>query len=96
MAKSKRYGCVPVFYFDGVHLICQNIESLHLMAKGIGLKRNHFQDKAIPHYDVWGRPKKKLLTYGNVKIVSTKKLIKIAGGVSNGNENERTSTERIR
>ena len=69
---------IPIYYFDGVHLICENLESLHLMAKNIGLKRAHFQDKDIPHYDLWGKPAKRIMLFGNTKIVSPKKLVKLA------------------
>ncbi len=76
----KDYNPFPVWYFDGVHLIGEDIEHLHSMAEKIGLKRKYFQNKegGIPHYDVWGRPKKKLLSWENVKLVSSKKLIKLA------------------
>jgi len=69
---------IPIYYFDGVHLICENLDALHTIAKDIGLKRTHFQDKDIPHYDLWGRPAKRILEWDNTKVVSTKKLIKLA------------------
>ncbi len=69
-------SCVPIFYFDGTHLWCADLDSLHSIAIQIGLKRAHFQDGKHPHYDVWGRPKKKLLMFENTKVVSPKELIR--------------------
>ncbi|MBT8489699.1 MAG: DUF4031 domain-containing protein [Deltaproteobacteria bacterium] len=35
------------------HMFADDIGELHLFARGIGLKREYFQDKPIfPHYDV--------------------------------------------
>ena len=75
----KEYKPVSVLYFDGTHLICENIEELHWMAKMIGLKPKYFQNRegGIAHYDVWGKPKDKLLSWGNVKVVTSKKLIEL-------------------
>lgn len=39
--------------FDGVHLVCTNLEMLHAFAQNIGLKRSWFQDKGrYAHYDI--------------------------------------------
>jgi len=67
-----------IYYFDGTHLICEDLEALHKVAIRIGLKRAHFQDKDIPHYDLWGSPAKKILMYSNTKVVTPKKLVKLA------------------
>lgn len=82
---------IPTYYFDGVHLICEDLKALHKIARRIGLKRAYFQKdlkklpfpgkhEGIPHYDVWGRPGEKLLNHPDVKKVSPKELIKLAKG----------------
>lgn len=71
---------ITVFYFDGVHLISPRLDDLHFLAKEIGLRREYFQgqDKhIIPHYDVWGEPARKLLTFGSVVRVDQKELVRI-------------------
>ena len=69
----------PVFYFDGVHLISPRLDDLHFIAKEIGLNKKYFQDKGhtIPHYDVWGEPRSKLLQFGSVVIVDSKELVEV-------------------
>jgi hypothetical protein len=34
------------------HLIADDLEELHSFAQKLGLKREWFQDKRVPHYDV--------------------------------------------
>jgi len=47
--------CVPTKnwrYKYSCHLIADTIAELHVFAACLGLKRNWFQDKTIPHYDL--------------------------------------------
>lgn len=34
------------------HMIADDLEELHTMAQAIGMRREWFQDKKFPHYDV--------------------------------------------
>lgn len=34
------------------HLVADTLDELHEFAQGIGLRREWFQDKRLPHYDV--------------------------------------------
>jgi hypothetical protein len=36
----------------GGHMLTTDIDELHALAQSIGLKREWFQDKSFPHYDV--------------------------------------------
>ena len=53
------------------HMIADTEEELHEMAKKIGLKRNWFQKKSFPHYDLV--PSKRELAIGNGVIVCERK-----------------------
>ena len=45
-----------MIFTDGIHLITNNdIDELHAFAEKIGLKREWFQDKRNPHYDIMGK-----------------------------------------
>ena len=39
-------------YKEACHLIADTVKELHELAQGIGLKREWFQDKSLPHYDL--------------------------------------------
>ena len=42
-------------FTDGVHLVADSIDELHIFADKIGLKRSWFQNHPKhPHYDVFG------------------------------------------
>jgi hypothetical protein len=63
-------------YCDGIHLVADRIQEVHEFAKRIGLKKEWFQNKKYPHYDLTTkRMFNKALKYG-AKFVSTKELIK--------------------
>jgi hypothetical protein len=66
--------------FDGVHLVSDlSLDELHKFANSprIGLKREWFQDRRYPHYDVFGC---KVLTVQKVlppdQLVRTQEIIK--------------------
>jgi hypothetical protein len=52
----------------GGHLLTTDIEELHAMAQRIGLKREWFQDRSFPHYDVQRRKRLLALAQGAVPI----------------------------
>lgn len=70
---------MPLF-FDGIHLISDcDLGELHQFAKRVGLKREWFQDKRVPHYDVFGGIKDRVEKA--IGKCSTRALIKKAKGV---------------
>jgi hypothetical protein len=47
--------CVPNArwrYTESCHLVADSLEELHSFATRLGLKREWFQDKRLPHYDL--------------------------------------------
>ncbi|MBA7529770.1 hypothetical protein ES705_21969 [subsurface metagenome] len=61
-------------YTDGIHLVADNLEELHKFARRIGLRKEWFQDKKIPHYDIWGSKLKKAIESG-ARIVGWKEIV---------------------
>ena len=39
-------------FTDGTHLVSSNLKELHEFAEKIGLKKEWFQNKKYPHYDL--------------------------------------------
>jgi len=71
---------------DGTHLVSdKSVEELHDFAKRIKLKREWFQDKRVPHYDLFGNKVKRAEMAG-AKRVSAMELVRklIEGGIING------------
>lgn len=59
------------------HMISEDLNELHEMAKKIGISRRHFQDKkGKPHYDVCKSNKKKAIVLG-AKEVNDRVIIEI-------------------
>ena len=55
----------PLVLFDGLHLVCADLERLHEFAAACGLKREWFQDDGVhPHYDVFGRMRQTVMRRG--------------------------------
>ena len=50
------------------HMVADTLEELHAMAEKIGMKREWFQDKRWPHYDVSLTRKKLAIKYGAKEI----------------------------
>lgn len=62
--------------FDGTHLVGDNDIELHRIAKLIGLKCEWYQRKGdLSHYDVFGKPKERLMRDHHPKLVSPQELI---------------------
>lgn len=59
------------------HMIADSLDELHDMAARIGMRREWFQNKRIPHYDVSLSRRKLAVAAGAVE-VSSKQLVKIA------------------
>lgn len=51
----------------GGHLTTTDIDELHALAAKIGLKREWFQDKTFPHYDVQARKRLLAIAAGAVE-----------------------------
>lgn len=58
-----------MIYTDGIHLVADTLEELHLFAKQIGLKFEWFQNKKKhPHYDIFNSKLDKALLNGAIFI----------------------------
>ena len=67
-----------MIYMDAVgHLVSDtNFDELHSFAAGIGLKREWFQDKRLPHYDLTTNRKRVQALYAGAKLCSTRDIIR--------------------
>jgi hypothetical protein len=45
-------GRCKVIFTDGIHMVSRSKYALHEFAKKIGLKKEWFQNKKYPHYDL--------------------------------------------
>lgn len=63
------------------HLIADDLDELHTLAIAIGLKKEWFQDKVYPHYDVNLEKKKLAIKMGALEVTS-KDIIRISKGKS--------------
>lgn len=59
------------------HLIADSLDELHVFAINIGLKREWFQDKRLPHYDCTTQRKRNKAIECGATLVESKKIIKI-------------------
>ena len=67
-----------MIYTDGVHLVGDTLQELHIFARSVGLKREWFQEhRRHPHYDITtSRKLRKILDTNMVTIISTKRLLR--------------------
>jgi hypothetical protein len=66
-----------MIYTDGKHLVADSIEELHTFAKEAGLRKEWFQNKRIPHYDITTvRKLNKVLSMG-AELITTREIIVI-------------------
>ncbi len=52
----------------GGHMLTTDIDELHALAARIGLKREWFQDKTFPHYDVTASKRRQAIAAGAIPI----------------------------
>lgn len=58
------------------HMMADSLEELHAMAEAIGLKREWFQNKGTPHYDVCQAKRAKAIELGAV-VVDNRKIVEL-------------------
>jgi len=75
-----------MIYTDGVHLIGDNLQELHIFAKSVGLQRQWFQKHSRhSHYDITtSRMLRRILSRDKVVRVSTKQLLELSGAGKGG------------
>lgn len=52
------------------HMIADSLEELHEMAEKIGMKKEWFQPKSFPHYDVCKTRRKQAVELGAIEVTS--------------------------
>ena len=69
-----------MIYTDGVHIIADSLSELHEFARGIGMKREWFQDRKHPHYDITSNGMRKAVMRGRPKpiVIDSRSLARIA------------------
>ena len=71
--------CVPNRnwpYSESCHLVADSVDQLHEFAAKLGLKKNWFQNKSLPHYDLTRGMRLKAIKQGAIEL-SNKEFIKI-------------------
>lgn len=56
------------YWLGGGHLFGTDLEELHKFAKSIGLKREWYQGKQFPHYDLTSRMRDKAIQKGAIRV----------------------------
>lgn len=59
------------------HMTADTLDELHEMAKALGLKRAWFQDKSIPHYDIYQTKRAKAVKLGAIEETSRESVARI-------------------
>jgi hypothetical protein len=68
---DKLTACLPTKnwkYDKYCHLIADTLEELHIFAQSIGLKREWFQEKSYPHYDITIGIRRKAIQNGAIEV----------------------------
>lgn len=65
------------------HMLADTVEELHEMAEKIGMKREWFQEKSTPHYDVSLSRRKLALENGAIEI-DKEKVVELIRSYRNG------------
>jgi len=72
-----------MIYTDGVHLVGDSLEELHKFARGMGLKREWFQDHPQhPHYDLTTVFALKRALSKGAELVNYRKIIEVVRRVN--------------
>ena len=68
-----------LIYCDKIgHLVSDtSLPELHEFAQNIGLKREWFQDKSLPHYDLLGTRMNKRAVTAGAKLVDARTLVRV-------------------
>lgn len=61
---------MPKKWQGGGHLLTNDLEYLHWFAKQLGLKRQWFQNKTFPHYDLTASKRSQAIRADAVEIAS--------------------------
>lgn len=72
-------------YTDGVHLVADNLNELHLFAEKIKLGRHFYHGvrKGHPHYDLTNHEKKSAAVKAGAKVVNSRMVLMISKGLLN-------------
>lgn len=60
------------------HMVADSIDELHAFADLLGMKREWFQDKRLPHYDMNAKRRERALKLGALRISSNRQLISLS------------------
>jgi len=73
-----------MIYIDKVgHMVADTLEELHVFASRLGLKREWYQDKKLPHYDLTTvKMKHKAKQLGAIEI-NSRKIVIVSRRLSN-------------
>lgn len=52
------------------HMFADSVEELHEFANKIGMRREWFQDKKLPHYDLTAKRRQLAMQYGAIEVDS--------------------------
>jgi hypothetical protein len=63
------------------HMVADTMDELHAFADLLGMKREWFQDKRLPHYDMNAKRRERALKLGALKISSNRQLIALSKGL---------------
>jgi len=65
-------------YMDNIgHLVADSEQELHLFAQKLGLKREYYQNKRWPHYDLTSNNMKQKAKVNGAILISSKEIIKV-------------------
>lgn len=70
---------MKIFADRARHIVCQpySIENLHLMAEQLNIKRCWFHNSSYAHYDIPKTRQKEILSRPDVKVISSKEILRI-------------------
>lgn len=66
---------IACFKSGSCHLTADTLDELHAFAKGIGLRREWFQDTRVPHYDLTPSKRERALRAGALFVSARQQAI---------------------